>query len=158
MRSLSSATPGLPLEGADDGRAGSATDSDVSAGFPVKRLVLMIVYANMICIGGAFAAMMAFGIYQMLEFALLGHYPGYGSGGFLGFFQMYGSGIEQLWGFATDDLAQTARFIFLAIIPGTIGGIVWYLILRWRESVILKKRLRAAKAKARTTQLLVAQA
>jgi len=132
-------------------------DGDVSAGFPVKRFVLMILYANMILIGGAFAGLMAFGIYSMLEYALLGHYPGYGSGGFFGFIQMYGSAIEQLWGFATSDLAQTARFLFLAIIPGTVGGIVWYLILRWRESVILRKRLRAAKAKAKATQLPIAQ-
>ena len=57
-----------------------------------------------------------------------------------------------------DDLSQSARFLFLAIIPGTIAGIVWYLILRWREGVILKKRLRAARSTAKAYQPAISPA
>ena len=42
------------------------------------------------------------------------------------------------------DLEDAADWGWWAVagylIPGTTGGMTWYLILRWRESVILKKR------------------
>lgn len=134
-----------------------APDRDVSAGFPVKRLVLMLVYANMICLGGAFVALITLGFYSLIQFAF---FSGYGPAGgevfeILGFFH---EAMEEMWDFLIDDLDQAVRFLMLAIIPGTVGGIVWYLILRWRESVILRKRLRDARSKAKAAREAVASA
>jgi hypothetical protein len=128
-------------------------DSDVVTGFPVKRFTLMLLFANMMAIGGAFIATMASGIYFVAYMTKAGGYGAWGgssySTGIFQFFALFGEGIEGLWTFATDDLSQTAHFLFLASIPGTIGGIVWYLILRWRERLILKKRLQALRNQQR---------
>ena len=145
--SLPSRAPSIDVDGTN-------ADRDVTAGFPVKRFVLMLVYANMICLGGAFATLMAFGMYSLAQFSL----RGYSGPGVPGFLQLYKQAVDQLWNFAMDDLSQSARFLFLAIVPGTIAGIVWYLILRWRESVILRKRLRAAKTKAKASRSPISSA
>ena len=141
-------TPATPA--ASTAHTRGTGDRDVVPGFPVKRFVLMLTYANMIFLGGAFAAMMVWAVYAMMVYSLAGAaYLGSGTGGSWGFLQLYGNALEDLWEFATDDFSHSAHFLFLAAIPGTIGGIAWYLILRWRESVTLKKRLLAARAKAK---------
>jgi hypothetical protein len=127
--------------------AALARDHDIDPGFPVKRFVLMLIYANMIFIGGAFVAIMALGIYSLVQFSFFSGYLGGGTT-VHEFFRYFHQAMEQMWDFVADDPAQTARFLILASIPGTIGGLAWYLILRWRESVILRKRRLAGHAKA----------
>ena len=103
-------------------------DRDVVTGFPYGRLALL--FANMMFIGGcvvleaAFVAFDSYGYSDSPE----------------EFFAEMSSWTEELWKTLVVE-ARNDRFgLALVLAPGTIIVPVWYLILRWRENVRVKKR------------------
>ncbi len=127
-------------------------DRDVDEGFPVKRLLARIVQANMIFVGGWFLLVLLAVSWHSLDSYLFG----YGDDPFL---ERIADQYESVFKNATEwliDLADDDWFLVAGmLIPGTLGGVGWYLLGRWYESLLIRKRREAlaAQADARNSSL-----
>jgi len=129
-------------------------DRDVDEGFPVRRLLARIVQANMIFVGGCFFLMMLEESRDSVESYFFG-YRRHGETFLECIADQYETAFEDAaeW---TFDLFDDSPVILAGLsIPGTLGGVGWYLLGRWYESVLIKKRREAlaAQAEARNSPL-----
>jgi len=113
-------------------------DRDVVTGFPVKKLTLMILFANMMFVGFIYLDVV---LTPFVEAVSPDH---------------YGNAKNRVFEFA-DELQKISTTILelpeyddwiLWVVPmlGTVGGLAWYLVLRWRESRLIRKRREALLA------------
>ena len=134
-------------------------DRDVDEGFPVKRLLARIVQANMIFVGGWFVLIMLGESWDAVE----SYQRGYGRRDetFLECVaDQYESAFEDAIEWVADLVDDGPILLAGLVIPGTLGGVGWYLLGRYYESVMIKKRREAlaAQADARNSPLKSANA
>lgn len=111
-------------------------DSDVVAGFPYGRLTLMILYANMMLGGFWYTNLTLEPMANLLE-------PGREPQRRVSDFE---SGIEMLHNSILKLADQYPIILMIVPMLGTVGGLAWYLVLRWRESKLIRKRREALLA------------
>lgn len=138
------------------GPEGPEADRDVITGFPVKRFLGRILLGNIMFFGGGFV------LTVMAEApSLFGYSDNLGD-----FFVEVGNFSEDLidevfdtaddlvgalfsvfrFGIFDEDWHSALFFLVFILSPGTLIGVGWYLVGRWHESVLLKKRRQALAA------------
>ncbi len=114
----------------------AAHDRDVVEGFPVKKLTLMILFANMMFCGGWYVNCTLEPLVESLDRFGTTQEP----------FDRFESVIERLHDEISDLASDYPIILLIAPMLGTFAGLAWYVILRWRESKLIRERREALLA------------
>jgi hypothetical protein len=118
-------------------------DRDVVAGFPLQRLISRILYGNMMFIGGCFLLLMLGETLETLRFIR----------NFREVFEDPLHDLEHIWSDTREVVAEEPTVLLAWAIPGSLGGLVWYLAGRCCDSLLLKKRRpKTLSASAKSTK------